>query len=447
MPSSAPLSLPQRLAHNLWLRWATPDDADALAAFNFRIHNDNPDEPEYFLAHWTHDLMSGQHPTTTAVDFTIVEDPQQNIVSSIGLISQQWQYENIPFNIGRPELVGTDEAYRRLGLVRQQMAHIHAKSAARGEWVQFITGIAWYYRQFGYEMCVPLFGGRRYIFSPARLAQAQAAELTYNIRLATPADLPLLQQLYAQHTAGSLLSKLRTTAVWQHEMLTAHRHTPAAHTFYLIIDKSTNTVVGYAEANKSLFGPQYMVREIAAIPGHSLRAIALFLLRYLCRQASEWNQTAVKPLESVLFSINEGHPIYTALAPELEKPHRPYSYYMRVADLAPFLQLIAPVLEARLANSVMAGYSGQLRLNLARTFLALTWQNGRLHTITPYQPAKFGDGDAFFPDHTFLQLLFGHRSLADLEYSFTDCSVSTPDTAVLLPILFPPRPSWLIPLF
>lgn len=437
-------SLPRPLANGLLLRWATPADSDALAEFNFRIHNENSHNPEYFLAHWTRDLMSGNHPTTTAVDFTVVVDSQQRIVSSIGHISQQWQYDGLPFNIGRPELVGTDEAYRRLGLVRQQLALIHQKSAARGEWVQFITGIAWYYRQFGYEMCVPLFGGRRYHFLPSRLAQAQKTEAAYEIRLATEADLPQLQQLYQQHMAGSLLSRVRDTAVWQHEMVHAHRDTPAAHTFYLVYDKQDGRLLGYAEVSQSVFGPYYVLREITAVAGQSLRALGLFVLHYFSLQAAA---ATPAPIESMLFNINEGHPIYTALAPELSKPHRPYSYYMRVADLPAFLGHIAPVLEKRLADSVMAGYSGQVRLNFARSFYSLQWQNGRLQAISPYQPAKFHDGDAFFPEQTFLQLLFGHRSLADLEYSFTDCSVSTPDTAVLLPILFPPRPSWVMPLF
>ena len=37
-----------------------------------------------------------------------------------------------PFLVGRPELVGTDEAYRRRGLVSAQFEMIHAKSAGRG---------------------------------------------------------------------------------------------------------------------------------------------------------------------------------------------------------------------------------------------------------------------------------------------------------------------------
>jgi hypothetical protein len=104
--------------------------------------------------------MRGDHPTTSASDFTVVVDENADgkIASTMNLISQTWVYDGpsggIPFALGRPELVATDEAYRRRGLVRMQFEAIHAKSAARGEMVQAITGIPWYYRQFGYEMCV-----------------------------------------------------------------------------------------------------------------------------------------------------------------------------------------------------------------------------------------------------------------------------------------------------
>ena len=70
------------------------------------------------------------------------------------LISQTWTYDGIAFGVGRPELVGTAPAYRRRGLVRTQFEVLHQRSAERHERLQAITGIPWYYRQFGYEMAL-----------------------------------------------------------------------------------------------------------------------------------------------------------------------------------------------------------------------------------------------------------------------------------------------------
>ena len=60
--------IPLDLGDNLVLRFAQPDDIDAVAEFNARI----TDDPKVSL--WTQDLMSGRHPTTQASDFTVVED-------------------------------------------------------------------------------------------------------------------------------------------------------------------------------------------------------------------------------------------------------------------------------------------------------------------------------------------------------------------------------------
>ena len=146
------------LGDGLILRRATPDDAEALTTFNAQIFRTaGSEQPNTGIAAWTQDLLSGDHPTCSADDFTIVEEASTGaIVSSMVLISQTWTYDGIAFGVGRPEIVGTSPAYRRRGLVRTQFEVLHQRSAARHERLQAITGIPWYYRQFGYEMTLNL---------------------------------------------------------------------------------------------------------------------------------------------------------------------------------------------------------------------------------------------------------------------------------------------------
>lgn len=149
------------LGDGLILRRSTPEDAEALATFNAAFHSDDgPDKPDERLAAWTRDLLTRPHPTFHPDDFTIVEDARSGkIVSSMNLISQTWSYAGIEFGVGRPELVGTLPEYRQRGLIRLQFDEIHKWSAERGELVQAITGIPFYYRQFSYEMGLELGGG------------------------------------------------------------------------------------------------------------------------------------------------------------------------------------------------------------------------------------------------------------------------------------------------
>ncbi|MCA9973737.1 MAG: hypothetical protein KC425_26165, partial [Anaerolineales bacterium] len=143
--------------------------------------------------------------------------------------------------------------------------------------------------------------------------------------------------------------------------------------------------------------------------------------------------------------LGDDHPVYDALGRQLEQLRAPYAWYMRVPDLRAFLRHIAPALEARLAGSVMAGHSGTLRLTTYRQRLTLVFANGRLQEIGTYDAPRLEDGDARFPDLTFLQLLFGYRSLAELDHAFADCYMSD-EAHVLLTCLFPKRPSMVVPL-
>lgn len=433
--------LPHDLGDGLLLRWAVPEDAEELAAFNVAIHSDDPDEPHTFLAHWTRDLMSGQHPTTHAGDFTVVLDTKQGgkIVSSLNLISQRWTYDGIEFGVGRPELVGTLPEFRQRGLIRRQMEVVHAKSAARGEMVQAITGIPWYYRQFGYEMALNLGGGRE-LFWERPLNSKKVDEESYRMRQAGPEDIPQLLRLYDAFGQYSLVRRVRDAALWQYEMTQTHPESPYAIRPHLI-----ETLAGEAIAYVEFYawGQTLNVRELCVQPGNSWRAVGLFLVRALKTKAEALNQDRDKPIHHLSFNLNAEHPLYRALGRQLEQQRNPYAWYLRVPDLPAFLRLITPVLEKRLAQSVLAGHTGKLRLNLYRQQLEISWENGRFYSLAPYTPKRLEEGDAVFPDLTFLQLLFGYRSLTELVDAFADCYANE-EAFILLDILFPKRPSFVV---
>ncbi len=433
--------LPRDLGDGLRLRRATKADQAALAEFNRTMHEEN-DLPDDAVGYWTADLFKGNHPTTSPDDFTLVVDQNQagKIVSSVGLISQTWAYDGIPFAVGRPELVATDPAYRRKGLVRLQMDLAHARSADRHELVQFITGIPWYYRQFGYDMALNMAGARRLsIYKIGKLPEGQTE--AYRMRPATEADLPLLAQLYAIHCSVGLVTRVRSEAEWRYELNQQDEKSIYYHRFS-IIETLEGEAIGYLET--SLFaGPGAMaVREMAVLPGHSMRAVCEFLIRALKTYIEELNRERKEPLASISFAMGATpHPCYTALDNQLDKPIPPYAAYIRVADLPGFLRQIAPALERRLIGSVVENHSGTLRLNFYRKHLTLVFERGKLSEIGTFQPKNLEDGDALFPDLTFLQLVFGYRSLADLSYARADCSARNDTSRILLDTLFPQRPS------
>jgi hypothetical protein len=438
--------LPKDLGGGLLLRWATPADTAALAEFNIRIHSDDPEKPETWLAHWTADLMRGDHPSTSASDFTIVVDENAGgkIVSSMNLISQTWLYDGIPFTVGRPELVGTDADYRRRGLVREQFMAVHAKSAARGELVQAITGIPWYYRLFGYGMALDLGGGRDFLWDrPGN--DKPVEEEPYQVRPAVEADWPLLQTLYQAHNRGSLLARARDEATWRYELTIPHPESMYSRSFY-VIETAAPPAQPVAYVEYKQFGKSYFVRELGVAPGHSWRAVGLFLTRYLKKLADELQEKEEKRLRGVYLGLGQGHPVYEALGSQLEGQRPPYAWYIRVPDLPAFLRHIAPALEKRLADSVLAGHSGTTRVNLYQQQFTLVFANGQLKEVGTYKANVVEDGDIHFPGSTILQLIFGHASLEALNAIHPDCFTRDTEAAVLFNILFPKRPSWVVPM-
>jgi hypothetical protein len=431
--------LPRQLEDDLLLRWATPDDTEELVEFNFRYHNDSPGgQPELWLKDWTRELMSGHHPTTKPDDFSVVVDKSRKgkIVSAAVLISQKWSIDGLEFPCGRPELIATDEAYRRRGLVRVQFDAIHARSEARSELVQAITGIPWYYRQFGYEMAIDLGGSRSLPFARIKALEDGQKE-AYRLRPAKLDDIPQLSRLYDKHCEPSLLRCERDEATWIYEVSNAlNARTPLRNRE--IVETLEGDTVGYAEIIN--FPHTARIRELAFTGNYSLRDICLFLGRTLKRRSQSVKEPH-EPATELNFALGQQHPAYEALEAELSKPKLPYAWFVRVLDVPAFLIYIKSILEKRISDSVMSGYGGHLRLNFYRQQIRLEFKGGRLTGIDPYQPEHFMDGDAFFPGLSFLQLLFGYRSLDELKYAFADCFTKNSEADVLLPILFPKIPS------
>jgi hypothetical protein len=442
------LNLPRSLGDGLVLRLGTPADTEALIDFNIRVLLAE-DEAPVLLRAWIRDLISGRHPTTTAADFVLVEDTQAGkIVSSTCLIPQVWVYEDIPFAVGRPELVGTDPAYRRRGLVRTIFGTIHALSAAYGHLVQGITGIPWFYRQFGYEFALPL-GGRRDLNVNDVPALKEGETEPYHIRQATEADISTLMRLYQRQCADKSVSTLIDEEQWRYDLTGRTPGSDYEVHLYCILERE-GTVVGYYSTPPRLWGSRIGVWEIVAEEGVSLHSLLPSVVRALKAQGEAY-ATSVEGEKSTLtairFALGLEHPAYEVFDTKLGALQRPYGWYVRVADLPGFIRHIAPVLERRLANSVMSGFSGELNVTFYRGGLRLVFEQGKLTEAADWSAPETNErwDGAGFPPLVFLKLLFGYRSLEELRYAFPDCWAGE-EQALLLNALFPKQASWVLPL-
>jgi len=442
----AEFPLPRPLPDGLILRRSSAADADQLAEFNQRIHTADDDEPDTHdsLAAWTRDLLNGQHPTHAPDDFTlVVEESTGKIVSAMNLISQTWAFDGLPLGVGRPELVGTDPAYRNRGLVRTQFDVIHAWSRQRGHLLQGITGIPYFYRQFGYEMTVEM-PGRLFRRGKSPSLDLKPGETDpYTMRPAVEADLPFIAECEAAGTRAQPLTVLRDLDLWRYE-LNGRSQFNIHRSEIRLITTAAGAPVGFLAHAPLIWGNAMLLSQLHLTPGVSWQAVMPSVLRYQWAVARQHMDQNGGEVESVGVWMCRDHPAYPVVKSFLPETGIPYAWYLRVPDLPAFLRHIAPALAARLAASPLAGHTGEMRLCFYRSGLYLKFEQGQL-TQVQAEPVAWHKADAAFPDQTFLHLLFGHRSVSDLRYMFGDFFVNSSHLP-LLEALFPPRAAYLWPI-
>lgn len=435
-----PASMIRELGDGLTLRFSTKDDADRLADFNGKIHGEDAYDT-LAVAAWTRDLLLKGHPTFKEGDFTlVVKTATGEIVSSMNTISQTWLYEGIPFGMGRPELVGTLPEYRNRGLVRAQFDVLHALSRQRGELAQFITGIPFYYRQFGYEMTVNLGGGRvGPIEGLPKLEQGQ--EEPFCIRAAAETDIPFLLRMLERENRRSLLAAQWDAPLLRHELLEKSRDN-VNRLDLRVIETPQGRSVGYLahpgftwwRTLTTMMGYCYELDE-----GCSFLEVTPSVLRYLSSTGQAYAAERERTAVAVGFMLDAEHPVFKAAGNLLPIERKPYAYYMRVPDLPAFLRVIAPVLERRLRESDFSGHTGELKISFFRSGLRIALEQGRLTAVEDWKPSD-SEASATFPNLTFLHLLFGHHTYEEVCALFSDCWANDAAKA-LLGALFPKKTS------
>ncbi len=443
------------LGDGLVLRQATAADVEAVASFNACVHSDvGWDKPDVHVAAWVRDLMTQPHPTFKVGDFLVVEDTANGaIVSSTNLISQTWSYGGIELGVGRPELVGTHPDYRRRGLVRAQFEVLHQWSAERGHQLQAITGIPWYYRQFGYEMTMNLHGGLRGPVSSVP-ALKDGQEEAYRIRRAAAGDLAFIRQVDGYAQQRYLVHCVRDEILWRYELEGRSPESAGALRFE-VIETAAGEPVGFIAYMATRWANGVYLRQYELAPGVSWWAVTPAVLRHVKKAGAEiplyMEENGSPPLELIGLSLGPEHPVYPIVADWLPWVSHPYAWYIRVPDVPGFLTTIVPVLERRLADSVLVGHTGSLGLDFYRGGARVMFEGGRIVDIVPWPWDQGGDSDrraggafARFPDLTFLHVLFGYRSFAELERAYADCGGNL-EGRLLVSVLFPKQDSAIWP--
>jgi hypothetical protein len=472
----------EELGDGLVRRWSTAADEERIGICLATVFRAKAADPlNQGMINRMAIMFRGGFPLMGSDDFAVVEDrsrPQRPIVACACLWRHTWSYAGIPFGVGRPEYVATLLEYRNRGLMRRVFELLHARSAARGDRAQAITGIPYYYRLFGYEYALDL-GGRRKVPVAAIPPLKEGESEAYHLREARAEDAGHMLALYNQRRSTSLVWSEMTEDLWRYyagawELPVVQAQAPEEcgleRRQYMIVDgagevcgliglpttrrRRTMHVGGwlmapdvnwYAAAPSVLRGLVALAAEVPLVrqPGEEPPPAATAAAGSATAGVDKPESAAIGPLAELSLDLGRSHPAYDVLGESIAAYYEPpYAWYIRVADVAGFVRHIAPVLEERLARSPLAGFTGEYKIDLYRDGLRLEFAGGKLAAAEPWREVMYGyEGKAALPPLVFLQLLFGHRSLGELKAIYPDV-YSEPDAPPLLEVLFPKQGSW-----
>ena len=186
------------------------------------LEGESADPPRRFVlfhgkdkSHWGSTYRNGAHPTVTDVKILVVVEPASHeVVSSLVLILQTWRYETIDLTVGRIELVKTDRAYRRLGLMRALVEAAHDRADLIGHDLQIIWGILGFYGRFGYTQTIP----RGQSADLATGSIKTDRDIRFSLRPASSGDAEFLVSIDDHVSSRYAVTSPRDARVWNWEI-------------------------------------------------------------------------------------------------------------------------------------------------------------------------------------------------------------------------------------
>jgi predicted N-acetyltransferase YhbS len=402
----------------------TRAEVERLAAFNVIIHGSGLDTMTSHLI--TH------HPKTHPDEWLYIEDTTTGeIVSSLCLIPWRLNYAGAALKAGEMGIVGTQESYRRRGLIHALVERFK-ELLDEGEFdLSHIQGIPYFYRQFGYEYAMPLEGGVHLQLHQIPDDKADSV-LPFTFRLAELDDIPALARLYDAAMCDLDIYAPRDEAIWRY-LLEWSPETEMATEYRLALD-ADDQPVGYVTVQKHGFTKALNVSEASRLSHgaamatlHHLKALAIEREKPFIRFYSHPNSALLK----------------TAQAWGGREVGR-YAWQIHLPDVGRLLRTIAPVLERRVAASQLAGFTDTICLNFFREAYHVRFEGGRLVAVEG--PKTVTGSSIQIPPLLVAPLVLGYRSREELGAAYPDVGIWG-QSQVIVDVLFPKMASYLYTMY
>jgi predicted N-acetyltransferase YhbS len=346
--------------------------------------------------------------------FAVVERETEKVVSTTCLLRWQLSVEGVVLDAAMLEMVATDPAYRRHGLVRAQVEAFHRVASDAGADLFIIQGIPYYYRQFGYGYALD----HTPLVELTELASVGERISNLRLRRASGADARTLTELYGIEMSRQGIHVVRSAEYWEYLLEETSRD------FEILETPGTGEAVGYVQTQCD--GERLMVGEAALRdPEDAVAALAVLGTRAPGR---------------LLICGNRMHSLAHAAIDRGGTARVPGQWLLFIASPAAVLAKLGLVLERRLKMAGFAQAGGDLVINLYRRAVKLRIATGRIVEVKDvgFVDASTGapGGDLCIPQDAFSRLLFGYRDLDQIRDAWPDTWVR-PLARPILDALFP----------
>lgn len=306
----------------------------------------------------------------------------------------------VTFGYGQIEFVATHRDHRQRGVMRALLDAAHLASARSDDLFQLIGGIEYVYRRVGYEYA--LAAPRRYLVPelPAVPSGWRVDEVT------DPGEYHKLQEGVQAHADLAI-----PPLPGHYEWLARLDHTRLA------VARQGSRIGGCARIYADDQGVE-VTETVALLPGAGAALLA--------HAGSIGTPLAVQVRPGAEQFMVAG------ATPDVGRE----GYYLRVADPVATLRRLAALLDARLADSPFADWSGSVGITRYVDAFRIDVVAGRVVAVEPIDPAT--NPPVMVPPDRFAALLFGELGLAGLEERYPDVVVDDADLRPLARVLFPP---------
>lgn len=405
------------MQEDLGVRTARPDDLEAVVELEVAAFG-RSDEPGV-RAH----LEAGGG----VDDWVVVEHrPSGRIVSASALLSHRMVYDGVELPGGQVEYVATHPAHQRLGLVRAQFEWHHRRSAERGDLAQFITGIPYLYRRFGYGYALDYPAIR---VPPSSLLDARAAEddTAVRSRVAVDTDRAAVMALDATRPPTGLRVR-RDDAAWD-VVFALSRDNAFEHLY--VAERDGRVVGWWRTQHKPEDGRVYLQPSVVDPAEPAATTLAIVVAARV-----EAGDALLVVFDAPGTAYGEHLAALDELGGSLRHDH---GIYGRVPDPVALLDQLRPVLSRRLQDSRYADRSGTLHLSCYGFGITFDYEGGQVGPVTsapgiedPYAT----DGVGVAPD-LLAALIFGRFGAVALEQRVDDVTLGR--HRGLMEALFPRR--------